>query len=345
MNRWLLRGGLLGIILGLTGSAGSVRADLIAEESFPFNEASPATGGPGLYTASPPGPISSSGPGGLIFGPPQNPASPYFTGGWFGTSTSLMQVQTSGLTYPGQPSSGGAVRFDATSGNHGRRQRRNLTAPPSVIAGEVYWMSGLLHKHTTADNNGGFLLAGFTNGVGLTTSTFDGQGLGGLNDATRLGWRVGFLSDGTNVDLIYRAANPAGNAQVNTVVGDNVGIDQTHLVFVRGVVDGGTGGNDLIQIWLNPADFSTEVSLGAATITLEDGSLGTTGSNPFTMLNHEGMAFFTHGASWDEFRLGTSFLDVAPLATIPPQLAPEPTTLALFALAGMLLLASRLRRR
>lgn len=98
---------------------------------------------------------------------------------------------------------------------------------------------------------------------------------------------------------------------------------------------GGVPGNDNVSIWLDPALFVDETSLGVPYFEVEDYSLFD--SNGLQSLTFEGSNITGAGVRFDELHLGTTLADVA--AAVP-----EPSTLALLVL-GLLAFAPLARRR
>ena len=127
---------------------------------------------------------------------------------------------------------------------------------------------------------------------------------------------------------------------INAGAGDTTTIAQagspvngnTYFMVVQDIGPTTSGGKDTLNLFVDPTPGATAPTTSSSSFVLTNNQL-TTGSLNFLMLG------VGNAASWDEFRAGTSYADVAPVAV------PEPGTLGLLSVAvAGLLLASRKRK-
>jgi hypothetical protein len=147
---------------------------------------------------------------------------------------------------------------------------------------------------------------------------------------------VGFTIDGVN--LTSRASANSGTL---TTTGSGAGLITTESVnFIIGrlTLTSAGAGSESMDLWVNPANYTSEGALGTAKINVVgDFRMGwdyTT--NPSEVaIGFQGTASGTRYTVFDEMRLGNNLRDVIP----------EPATFALFGLAGGSILMYRRSRK
>ena len=281
-----MKASLIGSAL-LVGLSVTAEAVIISADSFLVG-ANPAAG---EYTAT------------QITG--QGPTTLGYTGSWLnGNATAT--VTSSGLSYPGLETSGGALL--AASG--GSREGRLLATPVTATTAGTFYLSLLLKlSNATGGNYKAFEMhnGGFTDATQRSLQI--GQGGTGTDFAgtTNFGLRL-FSNDAFRVDL--------GPADTNV-----------NLFVVR--VDLSTTNNaDVITVYRNPSSLTTEPAVPNGTLT---------GFN--LMLDRASAANFqANGDSItvDEIRIGDSYTSVLPLV-------PEPSASLLMLLGSALGVARRRR--
>lgn len=224
-------------------------------------------------------------------------------------------VVSTGLSYTGLDSSGGAIEYVRPNTGGGSVNKLATLAVSSntalaVNGGVDIWASALIRFD--ADMERAFIALDFVRAQDST----------GRNP-------IGF---GFSSGSAFLGESSSANAITSGTTGGSFSVDTTHLALLR--IQGGT--TDLMSLWINPDLSLGEGGLGAATITraysvFNDGlflsevnSIASTAS-----LNTNNSALF------DEIRVGSSFAAVTPI--------PEPSSFAL--LAGILVGLSLLRRR
>lgn len=338
----------------LCSNSGALAA-LVATDSFLFDPDGVAESAEGEYNAAP----TTSG---LLFtgSGGQNPQVTGFSNAWYrppGSSTetnlwSVLESAEGGLSHPLQDSAGGVLEFDHSATFTGfRHLARPVDAPPVVAASESIYMSVLMQVPELQPGSPGWTNGGVT--VGFVSTDNDAvTGPLGFRKASE-GFRVGFSGDGTNMDLIYRSRKGLLSKNepliTNTIV-DNVVPGQTYLVILKvtkDVVTGNANASDLAEIWVNPADITSESAAALPMATIYDRSLET--NDALSFFNIRGSYIGGEGALFDEVRLGTTWADVAVLRP-PPGIVfgstanPEPLTVGLSAL-GLLAVGFRLTGR
>ena len=291
---------LLASVLVVCLAAHSAHAIPIAADSFRFGSPPAAD----EYLASP---TDDGRPNPASNGPEQNPLNPGFSGEWAGNDTSLWHVVESGLTHPSQPgATGGSMRFQWPDEVNDRSIRRPVASAPSTNPGDIFWMSALMTLDENDPDFDGYAFVGFTENDDESSPETEG-------------FRVGFAGDGSEMDLVYRSrtrlAPPGGPLSLeDNVLLDGVTPGQTYLVLVKGqenVVGGGGFPNDLVSVWVDPVDTSSEAGLGAPALTVNDFSMD---GSPFNNLIFSGSNLTGAGARFDEPRLGRLLGDVVPSA-------------------------------
>ena len=276
----------------------------------------------------------------------QNPTVLGFSGTWKNgtTATGTWQASATGLSYANYTdATGGGAWYNSTFNTQERRVYRSLasTAPSSTT---VYYFSGLLRLDSNADLTG-MSVAGFVRNNTLTDTQFFNQ-----NDARDLeGLMWGFQGNGETIDLILRHRydpNPntgnQGQQMLVDVLESDVEVGDTYFLVMKlekdlyGTI---TTGNDLVSIWINPDDVSSELAAGAPDFTSVDFAISSAGNIQQLVFAQN---YFGNRVSYDELRYGTAWADVVPVE--PVALVPEPASIIVL-LGALGALARRRRRR
>ena len=254
-----------GLALAVFGAATQAEAKVVAADSFIIG-GNPANG---EYTA-----------GDLAGNANQNPTVPGFSGGWQNgtTLTGTWDAAAGGLQ---SDLAGGAGSGSASYNGYGggiRRVYRTLASYSAPSSTPTYYMNMLLTLDSDADVTG-LNVGGFYRNMNLSdTAFFDSAA---ARDQEGLGW--GFEGDGAQVNLVMRHRydpNPAAGNQgqqmlVDTLVPNVKPGDTYHIVAKLEMNKFGTTttGNDLVSVWVNPADTSSEAAAGAPDAQFVDFSL------------------------------------------------------------------------
>ncbi len=206
----------------------------------------------------------------------QGPTATGFTGNWLvGTSGTINPI-TTGLTYTGVESAGGAASI---TGTNNVRTGRLLSTPFTASTTGTYYLSfmmdlgGVDTQYKAFElHNGGF--AGTDRGFRLG----NGGGAGGFS-ATNYAFRIG---DGAAQDL--------GAANTNT-----------NFFLVRFDLSS-TAASDTVTVYRNPVD-----------LLIESNNTGVTLAGQDILFDRISLAqFTTQQVSFDEIRLGTTFASAIP---------------------------------
>jgi hypothetical protein len=231
---------------------------------------------------------------------------------------------------------GGKVQFDGSTVDAlYRSNARAITTPyATASANGPVFVSGLVATDAFPDtpaNVGqrGYALMGLTNAQAANATT-----------NALLGYYFGFRANANDsLDLILRHRNGT-NTTVNpfedVVLVPGASAGTAYHVLIRADVNTVGGNQEPVRWWVNPADVTDEATATAsalATGTFTDFSIG----NPASDISRLTVATFRWDANsyYDEFRLGTTFADVA------GPFVPEPASLGLLAAAGTLLARRR----
>ena len=208
--------------------------------------------------------------------------------GWSNLNTGDgITIGTNSLTYPNLPAStGNKIAFDAAGMDAAKMFTRQTN-------GTVYWSFLLNIPSLGSLNTTGGYIAGFTEG---TSSTF--------------GANVWVRQDGTGYDLGINPRTTAANTQWTT--GTSSTNTTLFVVISYELVSG--AGNDVVKIWINPALDGT---LPTPTLTATNTG-GTDLSDLSRIFLRQDGASATPFVEMDEFRISTSWADVAPAASIAP---------------------------
>ena len=220
------------------------------------------------------------GTGNLI---PQGPPATGFVGTWqtgFGQSPDVIAT---GLTYSTVPNAGGAIEYPAASGG---RVGRLLTNPyGNSTSGTVYY--GVMIQLSGATGEG-------YRGLELHTGSFSDDGAN-----RRLQIVAG--GGGTGAPTNHFGVRVNGNGAVG-FIGDLGLIDTNVNFFIVKVSFSATVGQDVVSIWRNPTNLSSEAGSGTAGFT----------SVPldFAFDRVSFACFSPTGYQADELRIGNAWTDV-----------------------------------
>lgn len=234
----------------------------------------------------------------------QSPTVFGYTGNWLNGNT-LTTATTSGLTYPGLQSSGGAVL--GMSG--GSRAGRLLSSPFTASTNGTFYLSVLIDlSNASGGNYKAFELhnGGFSDGTNRVLQIGQGGTGTDFNGTTNFGLRL-FSNDSFRIDL--------GTADT-----------ETNLFVVRFNLSS-TNNGDSITVYRNPAlDAEPAIALG----TLSNFNLAFDRTSV--------AAFQSTGDSLtvDEIRIGNNYSDVLPAI-------PEPS--AVLGICAASILSMTVRRR
>ncbi|MBT3296767.1 MAG: hypothetical protein HN383_15970 [Verrucomicrobia bacterium] len=167
-------------------------------------------------------------------------------------------------------------------------------------------MAVMVQASGTLDTSG-LVLGGFGN----TDDPTDIVGGGGGDDPQ--GYWVGVKGDGSELDLVLHHRAGEDNMATDVLL-DGITLDETYLVIIKSIVNGGGGSAEALSVWVNPTDVSSEAALGTAVSGLStDQSLFGTA---FTQLSFYGDSL-EMVVRFDELSLGTALSDVVTTVTPP----------------------------
>ena len=281
---------------------------LLAYEPFNYTPGSTGTSSANTLNGSlPPVPVQSPG-----FG--------FTSSGWtvYGANTAVhssgsypFAIQSGSLTASSNSgalaTAGNSLTYNSSIYNGYTDLAYAQFASPITSAGTTIWYSFLL----------------------TPTSGFNDLMLGSNNANTpTTGFAVGTTG-----------ASSGNSFYINAGAGDNTTIAQggsavngnTYFMVVEDIGATTPGGTDTLNLFVDPTPGATAPTTSSPSFVLTNNQLKT-GSLNFLMLG------VGNAASWDEFRAGTSYADVAPAA-------PEPATLGLFAVGALGFIASGLTKR
>ena len=218
------------------------------------------------------------------------------TSGWPSTGTSVFQVDALGLSYPGNillAGAGGAfVVVNSAANSDGRMLTRTMSGLPT--SGSIYF--SLLLRAGTGFTNA--LVDGHSVGMGMGTWSFSGTLA--TSQVSTNGVHFGFQKSGGTPSLMLRVNG------TNYVLVANPVPDRTYLCVAKIELGAGPGATDIVRA---AADPSAPDSFSLA-VTNRIVSSGTT----FTNMTISG-TYRTGGKKgyFDEYRLGNTWADVAPI--------------------------------
>jgi hypothetical protein len=245
----------------------------------------------------------------------QNPTVTGFSGAWAGSSA--LSSRGTGLTQAAAPwATGGAVDFSGTSPASVNRALDSYTNYGSG-SGSYYYSSLMAFDTDFAAANGAMALTEFYR-----------------SDSSTYGVRWGFTTSSGTVKPIVRLRTMGSGWSVKTYnISVDVQADTTYLFIVK-VRENYSSSNELIDVWLNPVDVTSEAAAGAASLEMSfAGVQDSTYALNRTALSVTGV----NGedcAQFDEVRFGTTWDDVVQV--------PEPAALAV--LAGAMVVLRRQRQ-
>ncbi|HEY4417445.1 MAG TPA: PEP-CTERM sorting domain-containing protein [Verrucomicrobiae bacterium] len=233
---------------------------------------------------------------------------------WYdiGTGTSPQPTIGSGdLSVSGLASSGGgqSVLF----GGNGDSARLNLTAGAGgITSGSVYFSFALKLTDLTGLTTAGTYWAGFNNSQGSATTAPGTIVTRVMTRKTTGGYNIG-LQEGSS------------GSTFNTAWGSTVFTTSDTLFLVGSYTFNPATGDDISQLWIDP-NASTFGDASAPTADLSS-SGGVDIARIASFLIFDRSAAEPAGGQLDDLRVGLDWADVTPAAT------PEPSTMALGALA------------
>lgn len=234
--------------------------------------------------------------------------------------------------------SGGKIQFDGSAvDNAYRSNARGMVTPyTSGSANGPVYLSAIASTDAfpaVPANAGlrGYALMGFTNANGAN-----------ITSGTLAGYYLGFRANADDtVSLILRhrnGTNSASNPLADIVLLPTAAAGTSYQFLLRTDVNVIGGNQETVRWWINPSDVTSEASAtttALATGTFNDFSLQNATSDisrlTIASLNWDANSYF------DEFRMGTTFTDVAGAAV------PEPASLGLLAVPALLALRRRSR--
>jgi hypothetical protein len=243
--------------------------------------------------------------------------------GWVsGSGTGQPHPVDGTLDVPGAGyESGGKIVFDGSPvDNIYRSTARSITTPyTSAGANGPVYLSGIANTAAFPDNPNnvglrGYALMGFTNALGANATS------GAL-----AGYFLGFRATANDtVDLILRHRNGTNSATdplADIVLLPNATPGTSYQFLIKTDVNVIGGNQETVHWWINPADVTSEAA--ATSTALASGSF-----QDFSMQNATqdvarvavGTLNWDAPAYMDEFRLGTTFADVAGPAVAPPHI-------------------------
>lgn len=241
----------------------------------------------------------------------QNPAVAGFTGGWSGSSGYAAASQ--GLMHPlATWADGGAASFTG-SGSGSINRVLDTYASYGTGSGTYYYSSLMSFDDMFAATDGAMALTEFNN-----------------SSSTGYGIRWGFTTSSGTVKPILRLRTMGQGWSVKTYSIPVAVLPDAAYLFVIKVQHNGSGSNEIVNVWVNPTDLSSEAAAGAPSLQMTFAGLQDSSYPQNRMgLSVSGLGGST-SVSFDEVRFGATWAEAVP----------EPAVMSLL-LAGL----ASLRRR
>lgn len=253
-----------------------------------------------------------------------------------GTGTSQFAATDTGLNYAplGESSAtSGKVNYSAAAlDNIYRANARNSSG---LSGSSTYWITHLVNRGGIPESGGnGYVLSGIGNFVapdlGATSGTLEGAFVGFRQDETR---------PDSFGDLVIRSrVDPANTSADEVLIDGSVTstFGNTYAVVMKAEINV-AGGQDRISWWLDPTIFLNESTLTSSSAASGSFLNYAYGSTTLGRLNYS-------SRNWN----GNAFFDGVKVSTTLEGLGgeiPEPSTVVMVTLAGLGLVATRLRRK
>ena len=261
----------------------------------------------------------------------QGPAVGGFTAEWFDPEGSGAPEKASetAMTYPGLPTSGGSVDAMFVDGfDRVERPLSSFARAATASASELYF-SVLINR----DDTGG------TVRLTALAEALDGQ----IRGAIEMGLDNGTGDGGSQFQAGLLEFLPWGGPGENS--GGEYTPGTTALVIGKLTIDRTDGGTELLDVWANPVDLSSEAAAGAPTVssvTNKDVLQAGEGIRSLVLEAHTGGGTIDSPFAFDEVRMGTTWGDVVSGTEV---VVPEPASLVLAAMALVGLIAFGRRAR
>ena len=251
-----------------------------------------------------------------------------YSGDWLGdTAGGIAQWNSTGLTYSGMTTTDGSLEINRSTGSHDGLYNARVD-PAGAASGNVIFFSALINIEAGVNGARFGLSLSDDQVTDIPPNTIRRSDIGFTSSGAAAIWNPG----GNNDDATFDDPNAAPVASTGSYA-----FDTTYLLVGK-IEDASNwaGSNDRVTMWINPTD-NVEGN-NTAVLSEEVSFAGLFPDEPgITQFAFQaGTDDAVESAYLDEVRIGDSFADVVPI--------PEPTTFALFGLAGLAAMAG-LRRR
>ncbi len=240
-----------------------------------------------------------------------------WTSSWSANNNGFVVDSTATLAYGGLTTSAGLVQDTSASANQLYFRESSMAA---VADGGTRWFSTLMRVdslNSTVTANQLILSSGLTS-----------NGQTAFQNGTLAGFAILGNAAGNGYDITSALSNSSYGARVALPSFGST-------MFVVGKYTFNTGGNETMDLWINPATST----LGGANLTNPQAtsSANTNGAaNQFRFTATGGTTGNHFTGALDEVRFGDTYADVAPV--------PEPSSLALIGLGGLAFISRRRRQ-